>query len=165
VQISVADKRGNASVDDKSRAEELEARIASLHEGLQLQRRDYEDKMKELRQQIQNEQLNVRVAEQKIKDMQEQVNLANERAFDAESRLGRMQKAHSSLVADRNRSQYSTKAAATAKAAANDEALARDLEEIDMLGSELLNVDVRSFLRSNPRMLRSCRSRKKKSPT
>eukprot|EP01122_Echinamoeba_exundans_P014755 TRINITY_DN6742_c0_g1_i1.p1 TRINITY_DN6742_c0_g1~~TRINITY_DN6742_c0_g1_i1.p1 ORF type:complete len:316 (-),score=99.78 TRINITY_DN6742_c0_g1_i1:19-966(-) len=140
--ISVADKRGNASVDDKSRAEELETRIASLHEGLQLQKRDYEDKLKELRQQVQNEQLNVRVAEQKIRDLQEQLNLANERAFEAESRLGRMQKAHATLVADRNRSQYSAKAAATAKAAANDEALAKDLEEIDMLGSELLNVDM-----------------------
>lgn len=123
----------------------METRIASLHEGLQLQKRDYEEKLKDLRQQIQNEQLNVRVAEQKIRDLQEQLNLANDRAFDAESRLGRMQKAHATIVAERNRSQYSTKAAATAKAAADDAALAKDLEEIDMLGSELLNVDVRSF--------------------
>lgn len=147
VQISVADKRGNASVDDKAKVEELEARISALHEGLTLQRRDHEDKVRELRQQIQNEQLNTRVVEQKVKDMQEQVNLANERAFDAEARLGRMQKAHATLVAERNRSQFSTTAAATAKAAAADTELAKDLEEIDALGSLL---DVEARLRSLP---------------
>lgn len=148
----MTDKRGAATQDDRARMEELEQRIAALHEGSQLQKRDFEDKAKDYKDQIQKEQLNGRVLTQKIKDLEEQLKVANERAFDAESRLGRLQKAHTTMVAERNRSQFAHATKKPAAAAADTKDMddwLKDMNEIDQLGNELANLDVRKFFFSS----------------
>jgi hypothetical protein len=152
-----SDKPKPGEEDPQERIQELEGQIAAFAQGALLQKKDFEDKIVEATKAAQLDVVKARVLEQKVADvrrilplspphvichrahplvqLEEQLKVANERAYDAESRLGRLQKSHQQLVVEKNKANF---AAAAPKAHSVD--ISADVAEMDAIGDELANV-------------------------
>jgi len=93
--------RSETLSDAQQKLEEYERKISDYGQGMQILKDEYQTKFNKLNKSLEDSKIQIKVLERNIKTLTEQSKVANERAFEAESRVGKLQKQQKHLLEDR----------------------------------------------------------------